>query len=321
MSLQIGAKGFIVDSGEDALITLGSTAGANTLSIADLGGTPRVVIDDVGNITTVGTVDGVDIAIWNTALKTFTGQSSNADSSPTYSSTNIITDGDSLETAAGKLDAAASRWDEIASSKYTQLTPSVGTITMSDTSDMRVGLPVKYTISASDFYGIVKTVTTNTSIVVAGDGLGSGVTVTNLFVGLPEMVVNMTFMLTGNFNISDTTTALATIMKTYAEWRLDTAFLVTFYAIQESPDTGSVESTVNILIAGSAVSTENTNDGPFLSATAATWVQNSNQEINNANYGISFDDALEIEITNDTGGDTNGDAEDLTIDLIFVMEN
>jgi len=42
----------------------------------------------------------------NTAIRSFTGMSSNADSSPTYSSNYYITDGDSLETGLGKLDTA-----------------------------------------------------------------------------------------------------------------------------------------------------------------------------------------------------------------------
>lgn len=42
----------------------------------------------------------------NTAIRSFTGMTNNADSSPTYSSTNYVTSGDSLETAISDLDAA-----------------------------------------------------------------------------------------------------------------------------------------------------------------------------------------------------------------------
>lgn len=59
-----------------------------------------------GNLIIGGTVDGVDLSVWNTAIKTYTGETDNTDSSPSYTSQVYITNGDSLVTALGKLDAA-----------------------------------------------------------------------------------------------------------------------------------------------------------------------------------------------------------------------
>jgi len=67
------------------------------------------VINDLqvgSNIILGGTVDGVDLSVWNTAIKAYTGETSNTDSSPSYTSQVYITDGDSLVAAVGKLDAA-----------------------------------------------------------------------------------------------------------------------------------------------------------------------------------------------------------------------
>lgn len=59
---------------------------------------------DYGQNTASGLIAGHVTHLAN--LITFTGQTSAADGSPTYSSTSHITTGDSLETAIGKLDAA-----------------------------------------------------------------------------------------------------------------------------------------------------------------------------------------------------------------------
>jgi len=59
-----------------------------------------------GSIELTGDIDGVDLSGWNSAVKTFTGMDADDDSTPSYSSTIYVTNGDSLETAIGKLDAA-----------------------------------------------------------------------------------------------------------------------------------------------------------------------------------------------------------------------
>jgi len=80
-----------------------NASGSSFQAILDTGD-----LDVWGNITVDGTVDGIDISGFATAAQTFTGMNSSTDSSPSYSSHNYISDGDSLETAIGELDAAIS---------------------------------------------------------------------------------------------------------------------------------------------------------------------------------------------------------------------
>jgi len=94
----------------DAVCEVGATtdvaiidtaSGSSFASLLDTGN-----LDVWGDITVDGTVDGVDVAGFASAVQTFTGMDSESDSTPAYSSTNYIANDDSLETAIGKLDAA-----------------------------------------------------------------------------------------------------------------------------------------------------------------------------------------------------------------------
>jgi hypothetical protein len=87
--------------------------------------TTKFVVDKDGNISTVGTVDGVDVSVLNTRtgvgtdedatslrtqlnnLRIFTGANTLTDTSPSYGATPyIVTNGASLETAIAALDSA-----------------------------------------------------------------------------------------------------------------------------------------------------------------------------------------------------------------------
>lgn len=86
-----------------------TTTNAITVSVSGSIFNSLLITDDLqvgGNILVDGTVDGVDIATFSSNVISFTGMTDETDGSPTYSSTQYVTNGDSLETAIGKLDAA-----------------------------------------------------------------------------------------------------------------------------------------------------------------------------------------------------------------------
>jgi len=63
-------------------------------------------LDVWGDIIVDGKVDGVDIATFQSSTLAFTGMDDESDDTPTYSSTVYVTNGNSLETSIGDLDAA-----------------------------------------------------------------------------------------------------------------------------------------------------------------------------------------------------------------------
>ena len=212
-------------------------------------------------------------------------------------------------------------WDEIDTNHYTSKPFDTDTLSMSNTSLMAVGLPVKYTIGAVDYFGIISAVSASTSIDIRGASLSGDVTA--LYVGPPSRVVTKEIKIPGSYLIpwnypDDTLTddILEAIGGQYIEWEQADAYLVSFSALHRTAD-GVAQPHINVKLGGSAVSTENTNKGLQLS-TGGTWVRSSAVAISTSNYKVEQDEAIEVLCTAVAG--TDGAAENLSLVLVFVLE-
>ena len=205
------------------------------------------------------------------------------------------------------------RWREIETDRYTAAPASTSQLTMSNTSDVAIGLPVKYTISSVTYYGIVTALSASSSVTIAGASMGGAVT--NFYVGTPEMVTVCTFFIADSYGdgVAD---LLAADMNYYEEWGESDAYLVAFKAVHKTVDSGANQPKVNVKIGAGLVSNNDTNNGLQLT-TAGAWVSNSAVAINSANYKVERDDDLEVRCT--VAGST-GDAKDLTVRCQFVVE-
>jgi hypothetical protein len=212
-------------------------------------------------------------------------------------------------------DSADPRWSIISASKYTTTPPNTYQITMSDTSDFLVGLPVKYTYASTTYYGIVTAISSNASITIAGATLNIGQVLTELAVGNPEMVVQLDAQVAGVWDGS--VQNLLSTAGMYCKWGRGAACLVTFSATQGTADTGAAEGKVNVKINSNAVSTADSNKGIQVSATPGTWTDNSAIAISTSNYAITRGQAIEVACTE---AGTNGDAEDLNVSMTFVLK-
>lgn len=207
-------------------------------------------------------------------------------------------------------------WRTIAGSKYTTTPASTSTITMSDTSDFKVGYPVKYTYGGTDYYGLITTVTTNTLIYVTGAPLDTGVALTALAVGRPERVIMKEFAVN--------TAAFAAVQDIFTDitlekhrWEHANAYMVLFGATLGVVDTSGTQPKINVKIGSGLVCTSDTNKGIQLSVTPLTWVAPSAVAINTTNYDIVRGDTIEVRCT-EVG--TNGDADCLSLFCTFVLE-
>jgi hypothetical protein len=207
-------------------------------------------------------------------------------------------------------------WTEVGASKYTATPASTSTITMSDTSDFLVGYPVRYQYSGSTYYGIVTAVSANALLTIAGAPLNVGAALQNLYVGRPERVVQRHFFIDTAFG-SAVQDIFASVTYERFRWELADAYLVSFAATSGEADTGATEPKINVKIAGSLVSTNDSNNGLQLSSTAGTWTANSAVAVNTNYYDIARGDAVDIRCT---AAGTNGDAECMSVDLTFVLE-
>jgi len=100
-------------------------------------------------------------------------------------------------------------------------------------------------------------------------------------------------------------------MKSPFKWMQSQFHLVQVSATQASVDTGT-EAVINVQINNAAV----LSTGITLGA-AGAWVNGSAVAITTANYDVNYGEEIEVACT--TAGGT-GDAEDLTVQCVFVPE-
>lgn len=230
-------------------------------------------------------------------------------------------DGDMLIYSSTSADfvahnATTARWRTIATARYTTTiggTPSI--ITMSNTGDFAVGLPVRYVVSGTTYYGICTALTANTSITVAGPALAAAATISALAVGSEGMVTTVQMFVANAYGDS-VNALLASDMKTYIKWNRRKSYLVRF-SVTHNTAAGTTQPTVNVQVNGSNVSTSNSGNG-ILPTSAGTWVDNTLASIDSATYDINWDESLSVACT--VVGSPTGGALDLTVLCVFVEE-
>lgn len=194
---------------------------------------------------------------------------------------------------------------------------STSVIPVNDTTDLKVGRPVRINqTTPGTLWGIITSVTTDTSITISGPALNTGESVDELSVGPPSHVAVIPLFVSGQFG-DGANDLLQPDMQTYLCWELATGFLVRVLATQNSADGGAAQPKVNAKVGGSLALSQDSNNGIQLSGTPGTWTANAGAGVNQSNYQIDYGDAIEIATT--VAG-TNGDASDLTMKLVFVLE-
>lgn len=203
------------------------------------------------------------------------------------------------------------RWRKIDTADYTATPASTSTITFTVdyTANVKAGMPLKYTIGGTTYYGML---TTSAAALwtIAGATLGGDITA--LYVGTPEMLRTVNLHVAGDYDagIAD--------LKPAVLWYGPPAYVVNFAAAQVGVDTGT-EPKLNIEVAGSAVSSNDTSLGITMSGSANTWVSHHTASpiaINTTNYSIAFGEEIRATLT--AAGGT-GDATDISVTIAVVV--
>lgn len=209
----------------------------------------------------------------------------------------------------------ASRWVTVAPSSYTSTAASATTITMSDTTGLAAGLPLRVTNSSGNLYCIIESVAGST-VTVRGPVI-NGAGITALAYGKPEQISEMSLFVASYFSLTTSTTLMSSLMEAYFKWRGPSAYIVQACFVNDQAD-GTSNPRMNVLrtpSGGSSVRVvaDNANAGVDL-AGAGVWAESTN--VQSANYQISRGDSLELEVVT-AGGD--GGASNLTVSLTFVL--
>jgi hypothetical protein len=215
------------------------------------------------------------------------------------------------EQAARELANTLERWTPIATSKYTATPASSSQITMSDTTDLAVGMPIRYTDASGTFYGVVDAIVGNTSFDLNGAPFDVGDDLTALAVGQPEMLFPLNFFISGNYDggVAD----LLDTIDGRAYRNLGPAMYLVHFAMQhKTDDTGANQPKLNVKVNAVAVSDADGGNGIQV---GTAWVHNGLVNVDSAQYDLQNNEALEINLA--VVG-SNGDAEDLSVMMLFV---
>ena len=203
-------------------------------------------------------------------------------------------------------------WVEIDGANYTATPASTSAIDMSDTSDLAVGTPVRYTYDGDTYYGVVTAIDPDTSITIMGAPLDTGEDLTALEYAGPAHVIQIEFQIAKASFGATAADLLDSIMKTAFRWRLGAAYLVGFSGKLKTAN-GTTNPKINVTVDGDAVSTNDSNNGI---QPTGSWVDNPAVAISAANYGLANLSTVGIKCT--VAGGTTG--ADLTVSCVFVLE-
>lgn len=204
-------------------------------------------------------------------------------------------------------------WATVDPDAYTPTPVSSTTINISVTVGIKVGQPVRYVQDNAFYYGIVTTVTTDTSISIAGAALSTMTEVTLLQIGDASRIVEKRYLISGQYANPGPGSLLAASAQ-FDRWTYSTAYLVT-YSIQHGVDDSTSNPLINMVIDSNLISTDNSGNGTQVSS--GGWSDNSAVQIDTDFYQVLYQDDLEVELTN-AGG--TGDAEDLSVIATYVLE-
>jgi hypothetical protein len=215
-------------------------------------------------------------------------------------------------------------WELVDTGDYTATPDSTSKILMSDTSQMEVGYPVRYEYLGTVYYGIVAEVSENVHVTIRGAALDVGEDLTDLRVGPAARVVVERLSIPGAYLVpwhvptgtGSEADMLAEIARRAVAWRHGPAKLVAM-AVTQGAEDGTAQPKFNVSIAGDVVLTQDAGAGIQVSATPGAWTWSSAVGIDAAEYSIATGDALEIVCT---ASGSDGEACDLSVELLFVLE-
>jgi len=190
--------------------------------------------------------------------------------------------------------------------------------TNSDQSSVLVpGLPVRLTVGGEYRYGII-VASQSDKFAWAGAGVMRTESVTAVEYGRPDMVREIRV---GGINAnwsggSPPIDLLAEDLFEPIEWAGPPAFLVACKLYTGVADGGGSDPIIVPTIGGTAVFRHNAGTGVTLE-TAETWTWLGRNSVDRTEYEVAFGDVIELSMTT-AGG--NGDADNLSAVLIFVME-
>ena len=302
------------------------TGNPHSVTAAQTGATPAAHATDTAN---PHSVTAAQIGLGNVtndaqiakSILTTAGDLLVATAANTPARLGIGSEGQALKIVSGVPawgDVAASggadKWTAETAFTATPASTSTLTMTADKTADIKTGMPLRYTIGGTAYYGVC-TAITSSLLTVAGAPLSGSVTALAYSI-FPGMVETVQLMLPGYWADSADTALILNDLVSPWVWAKAPAALVQIKAYTRVTDTGASFPRINARIGSTTtdyVSTSNSNAGLAIAA-SVTWYSTV-VDIDVAKYGVTAGQTVELK-TDANGGNDN--AADLSVVLVFV---
>lgn len=220
---------------------------------------------------------------------------------------NAVTDDAKFATSKAIGDSTVKMWKIIPAGNYTTGPASTSTITMGVdmTASVLVGMPLRYTISSVEYFGVVTAMASNL-LTVGGAPLGGNVSNLQYGGGTVRQVV---VIIPSTYEDASNTALITSDLKSNLVWKLPKSYLVQYHVYSAVHDSGT-HGQASVRINATEV---NTTTGGLTIAANTTWYSTV-VDIDTAAYDVNSGELIEVTaVKNGTG-----DASDLTVSMIFV---
>jgi len=198
------------------------------------------------------------------------------------------------------------RWRALAATEWTALPPAANTLegaaAAADT-----GRPIRWRQDGTDHYGLIVAVDPGVSWTVAGEPLDTGVNVTAVAIGLPELIVVDRLFVSGAYDTD--AGGLWDEIGEPRHWRHGLARLVQ-YTVRHVADDTTANPAVNVEIDAALVDAAESGDG--LTVTEAGAASGATLDPVSVEFGAPYDVRV-------TARGTDHDAAGLFVELLFVL--
>lgn len=188
-------------------------------------------------------------------------------------------------------------------------------------STLKIGMGIKYHYSADSattYYYAYLVGVTSSRLVLSGPALDVSKTIDEVYYSYNKVDI-LSFKFDDNFNSSNHTDLLEDLHGVTYDWHGAKVYMCMITAAIGTLDTASsIYPQITTFIDGSSVLHYGYNYGVVLSGIANSYVYSNFGDVNASNYSAQMTQTIQIGLTNQSG--TNGDADDLRVQLVLIKE-
>lgn len=229
-----------------------------------------------------------------------------------------VTDWNSTRRALDQLEREAGlerRWRPVPPDNWTREPASTSRITCSNTDMFQVGLPLRWMIEETRYYGIVYAVSAGAYIDVLGPAISG--TIQMLWVGRPDGLVAKSYSVLGDFGTGLGDVALFANGQS-PTWQQSPAYLVHWSMRNLAAGTPAVRLAPRLRTADYVSAENGGGSGGGVTLSTGNLTHGAAASVDATKYRTVFDDRIDLRVS--VAADPGTPAQNLTANFMFVLE-